>query len=228
MKKNTFLFILIIIFLINFDLKAYKDDFVTVSDIVKKVKNRFNGLDSYQANFLINSEKMGKKKKQKGVIKYKAPDKFLLEFHNPYGQKIVAHKDKMWIYIPSMNVVAEQNLDEKSGLLVSGGSAGLNRLFSQFHYRFASKEQPEKQKDGSKKYTLLLKQRESKNGYREIKLWISEDFFIVKAQGKTSSRKDVEISFSNINTQKTFNNGLFTFDLPSKARVIKNPMILEE
>jgi len=228
LTKKFYAPLFIIIILFNSQLKAYQDNFVTVSDIVKKIKFKFKELKSYQAEFKIISEKMGEEKHQKGEVKYQAPDKFLLNFHKPYGQKIIAKDHKMWIYIPTMNVVAEQDLDSKSGLILTGSKSGLDRLFSKFHYQFASKTQPEKQKDGSKKYTLLLKQRESRNGFRTIKLWVSEEFLITKAQGKTSSRKEIEISFSKIKTNLQFKTGLFTFDIPSKARVIKNPMILEE
>ena len=87
---------------------------------------------------------------------------------------------------------------------------------------------PEVQKDGSKQYTLLLKQRESRSGYRSIKLWISESYFILKAKGETSSGKVVEIQFSNIKTNINLPNGLFKYDIPSRARVIKNPLREQE
>jgi hypothetical protein len=35
-------------------------------------------------------------------------------------------------------------------------------------------------KDGSKMYTLILKQKESRSGYRTITLWVTENFFIQK------------------------------------------------
>jgi outer membrane lipoprotein carrier protein len=209
-------------------LSAYKFDFITVSDIVKKVQSRFGELNSYQANFTIVSEKMGKKTRQKGQIKYKSRDRLSIDFYQPYGQKIVSDGKMMWIYIPSMNVVAEQDLKSDSGLFSAGTKTGLNRLFRKYHYRFAGKEQPEVQKNGDKYYTLVLKQKESRSGYRTLKLWVSEDFIITRAQGETSSGKKVDIEFSNIKTDVDLPNGIFKFDIPSRARVIKNPMITEE
>ncbi len=207
---------------------AYKFDFITVGDVVEQVKKKFESLDSYQAQFNITSTKIGKKSTQSGFIKYKNPGRLIVEYQNPYGQKIVSNGKSMWVYIPSMNVVAEQDLMSDSGLFSSASKSGLERLFQKYHYRFASKEQPEKITDGVKKYTLILKQKEKKSGYRTIKLWISEDYFIERARGETSSGKEVDITFSKIQTDVNLPNGIFKFDMPARARIIKNPMIAEE
>lgn len=228
LKRKSFLTALLIIFVLSSSGFAYKFDFVTVSDVVKKIRKKFSDLETYQASFKILSEQHGKKKLQTGVLKYKRGDRLYLGFHKPYGQKIISNGIMMWIYIPSMNVVAEQDLKSDKSLFSAGTSTGLSRLFSKYHYRFLSKEQPEEQKDGSKQYTILLKQKESRSGYRKIKLWVSEDFMIVKASGETSSGKTIDISFSNIQINKDIPNGVFKFDIPARARVIKNPMLSEE
>ena len=207
---------------------AYKFDFITVSDVVNQTRKKYGSLKSYQANFTIISDKGGKKVTQTGVLRFKASDKLLMEFTSPSRQKIVSNGQMMWLYIPSMNVVAEQDLTSESGLFASGSEAGLNRLFSKYHYKFASKEQPETMKDGSKQYTLVLKQKETRGGYKTINLWISEDHFIRKAEGFTSSGKKIEILLSDIKTDIDLPNSLFKFDIPSSARIIKNPMLSEE
>ena len=147
----------------------------------------------------------------------------MIRFYN--GQKIVSNGKMMWIYIPSLNVVAEQDLNSKLGFF-GKSSSGLKRLFMKYHYKFASKQQPEQTKEG-KFYTLLLKQKESRSGFRRIKLWISEKYMIKKAQGQSSTGKNVQILFTNIRTNIPIKNGVFKFDIPSHARVIKNPMMSE-
>jgi len=224
--SNATLAILFSLFAVN--AFAYKFDFVTVSDVVNNIKKNYSKLESYQANFSILSDKGGKKNNQSGILRFKSSDKLLMEFIQPSRQKIVSDGKMMWIYIPSMNVVAEQDLRSGSGLFTAGSEAGLNRLFSKYHYRFASKDEPETMKDGSKMYTLVLKQKESRGGYKTINLWISESFFIQKAEGFTSSGKKVEITLSDIKTNVDLPNGMFKFDIPATARVIKNPMISEE
>lgn len=209
---------------------GFKDfEFTTVGDVVKKIRKKFSDLESYEAKFKIISEKLGEKTYKEGTIKYKAVNKMLIEFSNPHGQKIISNGKSMYIYIPSMNVVAEQDLKSDSGSLFSSTtSSGLKRLFSKYHYKFASKTQPEKQTDGTMQYTLFLKQRETRSGFRTIKLWISEDYLIKKAYGISTTGKSVEIDFNNIKTNIVLSNEIFEFDIPSKARIIKNPMISEE
>jgi outer membrane lipoprotein carrier protein len=231
-KKNLLVFALTFIVIISSagNISAYKIfEFTTVTDVVKKVKKRFSEMESYQADFKIMSEKSGNKSNRSGRINYKAANRMLIEFSNPPGQKIVSDGKSMWIYIPSMNVVAEQDLKSDSGSIFSSATgSGLRSLFSKYHYKFASKTQPEKQTDGSLQYTLFLKQKESRSGFRTIKLWISEDFIIKKASGESSTGKIIEIQFSNMKTNVALQNGLFQFDIPSQAKIIKNPMISEE
>lgn len=229
-KANLIVISCIIFFfcLSAFNLFAYKFDFTTVSDVVKEVKDKFEKIDSYQADFKMTSEKLGNKTYRSGRVYFKNANKILVEFDQPPGQKIVSDGKTMWIYLPSMNVVAEQDLNSGGSIFFAGTKSGLNRLFAKYHYKFASKTQPEKMDDGTKKYSLYLKQKESRSGFRNIKLFISEDYYITRAYGESSTGKNVEIIFSNIKTNISLPNNRFTFDMPSKARIIKNPMISEE
>ncbi len=229
-ETASLLLVIFFFFLFNFSsLYGYKFEFTTVSDVVKQIKDTFEDFDTYQADFKIISDKAGTKSRQSGRISYKKKNKMAVEFREPYGQKIVSDGKTMWLYIPSMNVVAEQDLkDETGSLFTTGSSSGLKRMFSKYHYKFASKNQPEAQSDGTKSYTLSLKQKESRSGYRTLKIWVSEKYLIKKITGETTSGKNVEIIFENIKTDGDLSNGIFKFDVPSKAKVIKNPFVSEE
>jgi outer membrane lipoprotein-sorting protein len=208
---------------------AIKFDFTTVSDVVKNIKKRYGDIECYSADFRITIDKGGHKTLQQGSLKSKFPNKLLVDFTVPYGQKIVSSDKMMHIYMPSLNVVAEQEVNSEDGSIFSSGSkSGLKRLFNKYHYKFDSKDQPTQDNDGKKYYTLFLKQKESRSGYRTLKLWVSEDYLIKRVSGETSSGKKVDIEFSNIKTNENFSNGIFKFDAPSQARVIRNPMIAEE
>ena len=208
---------------------AIKFDFTTVSDVVKNIKKRYSDIECYSADFKITVDKGGKKNVQQGTLKSKFPNKLLVDFTVPYGQKIVSSDKMMYIHMPSLNVVAEQDVNNDEGSIFSSGTkSGLRRLFSKYHYKFDSKDQPFQESDGRKYYTLFLKQKESRSGYRNLRLWVTEDFLIKKISGETSSGKKVDIEFSNIKTNENFSNGIFKFEVPSQARVIRNPMIAEE
>jgi len=211
------------------DSRADLFNFITVTDIVKKVKKRFSEIDSYQADFTMVSHKMGAVSRQTGTIKYKASNKVLIDCFGPRRYQIVSDGRKMWIYIPAMNSVVRQDLKSDSDSIFSTGTkSGLKRLFSKYHYKFASKNQPELQSDGSKMYTLFLKQKESRGGFRTMKLWVGEDFFITRAEGETAIGKKVEMDLRNIKTNVSLPNGLFKFDIPAQAKVVINPLMSEE
>ena len=208
---------------------AIKFDFTTVSDVVKSIKKRYADIECYSADFKIVIDKGGKKTVQQGTVKSKFPSKLLVDFTLPYGQKIVSADKMMHIYMPSLNVVAEQEVTTEDGSIFSSGTKnGLKRLFNKYHYKFDSKDQPVQDTDGKKYYTLSLKQKESRSGYRTLRLWITEDYLIKKVSGETAAGKKVDIEFSNIKTNENFSNGIFKFEAPSQARVIHNPMIAEE
>ena len=230
-KKSAAAAVLAAVFIAAWALPVFaiKFDFTTVSDVVKSIKKRYSDIECYSADFKITIDKGGKKSQQQGTLKSKFPNKLLVDFTVPYGQKIVSSDKMMYIYMPSLNVVAEQDVNNEEGSIFSSGTkSGLSRLFSKYHYKFDSKDQPSQEADGKKYYTLFLKQKESRSGYRTLRLWVTEDYLIKKMSGETSSGKKVDIEFSNIKTNENFSNGIFKFEAPSQARVIRNPMIAEE
>ncbi|MFW5808239.1 MAG: outer membrane lipoprotein chaperone LolA [Spirochaetota bacterium] len=204
-------------------------EFVTVSDVVKEVKERFADVESYSASFTIRSTKGSDSTVQSGTVRSLKPNMLRVDYTSPTSQKVVSNGERMWIYIPSLNVVAEQDLKEDNTTTFSTSSAvGLKRLFRKYHYKFASKDQPKRLEDGKNYYTLDLKQKERRSGYKTLRLWVNEDYLITRAEGETSSGKTVVIEFSNINLSANLNKSMFTFEVPSNARTIKNPMISEE
>lgn len=224
-KKIIIAFALAVIPLMS----SAKFTFVTVKDVVEEIQNNYSSFKCMSADFIIESEKGGKKTVRNGSLKSMTPNYLLVDFSNPRGQKIVSDGDVMWMYIPSLNVVAEQDLkDDEKGLFSSNSSSGLQRLFKKYHYRFAQKEQPSSDSDGKKYYTIMLQQKESRSGFKTIKIWVDDTYFVRKAEGVTSSGKTVRMIFSNIDTKKEFQKGIFKMDKPASARIIKNPMLSEE
>lgn len=224
-KKNIFMFLLLLLpaFL------SAKFTFTTVSDVVDEVKKKYASFEGMSADFVIESEKGGKKTVRSGTLKTKFPNYLLVDFFSPAGQKLVSDGRVMWLYIPSLNVVAEQDLkDDESGIFSSNSRTGLQRLFKKYHYKFAQKEQPFTDKDGKKYYLIHLQQKESRSGFKTMNIWIDENYLIIRAEGVTSAGKTVKIRFSKIDTAKDFPKGIFKMDKPANARVIKNPMLSEE
>ena len=224
-KKNILVFFMVLAPL----LLSAKFSFTTVSDVVDEVKKKYASFEGMSADFVIESEKGGKKTVRSGTLKSKFPNYLMVDFFSPAGQKIVSDGRVMWLYIPSLNVVAEQDLkDDESGIFSSNSRTGLQRLFKKYHYKFAQKEQPFIDADGKKYYLIDLQQKESRSGFKTMKIWIDEKYMITRAEGVTSAGKTVKIRFSKIDTSKDFQKGIFKMDKPASARVIKNPMLSEE
>lgn len=203
----------------------YKFDFITVNDIVKNVKHAFSKVDNYQARFTMVSERMGKRINQSGTISFMAPHYMRIDFDSPRGQRIVSDGRQVWIYIPSINVIAEQDLDHTFFSVTS--RSGLTRLFSRYHFKFDGKQQPRMEYNANH-YVLFLKQKETRSGFRTLKLWVNEQYFITRASGETANGKNITLEIRNINSTADLKKGFFKFDPPANARIIKNPMLAEE
>ena len=215
--------------LVPISLSAVKFEFTTVSDVVKKIKDRYAGIECLTTEFTMESDKGGRKTTRSGLIRTRYPNYLMVDFYSPAGQKIVSDGDTLWMYIPSMNIVAEQDLkDDEGGLFSSNSRTGLQRLFTRYHYKFAQKEQPSAGPDGKKYYSIFLQQKESRSGYRTIRIWVDENYYVTRAEGETSAGKKVRISFNKIQTDKEYPKGIFKLDKPASARVVKNPMLAEE
>ncbi|HPK44112.1 MAG TPA: outer membrane lipoprotein carrier protein LolA, partial [Spirochaetota bacterium] len=93
--------------------------------------------------------------------------------------------------------------------------------------RFDGKEQP-REESNNRYYVLFLKQKETRSGFRTLKLWVNEQYFITKAYGETASGKNITLEIKNVTTKIDVKKGFFKFDPPSNARIIKNPMLVEE
>ena len=200
--------------------------------IARKVIEKFDKLESYKAQFYIET-KVGKKiKKMSGTCLYKKVGKMRFDFSSPYGDKIISDGKTLWIYIKKLNAVGRQSLTlekkrDNRPIFTEFSGPGLTRLFRKYHYRFDNIQQP--RIIGKEKFFILdLKQKVKIGGFAKIKLFIAQNSYLIKKAvavndfGLTST-----ISFKNIRTNINIQDGKFRFNIPGNAKIVQNPLVNE-
>lgn len=215
----------ILVFFTTLSLDARK--FVHPTDVVKKIKENFYKLDSYQAEFTILSERKDQKKYTKGNAYFKKGGKVNFSFTNPSNDVIISNGKKMWVFIKRLNAVAVQDLkDPGSGKSLAGNltDAGVITLFNRYHYSFDSADQPVTI-NKEKYYKLNLKEKVATGGFSEMKVYVdAQTYFITKMEANAPAGKKVTLTLSNVQYNIELPNSLFQFNIEDNMKVVENAL----
>jgi len=197
----------------------------TVNEIVDNMVKKFEKIRTFTARFYIKSIIEGNEKKSYGTIRYKKPDTFIMVFDKPEDQVIYSDGKILKIYIPELNVVGEQKLESqyRSTFFISGKTS-LYYLRSKYNFSFAKSNKPVMIGD-TPFYLLLLEPRERLSEFKQIKLWVSRYWIIVKAEAETINDNIITISFSKIRINTRLTEHEFEFNLPVNTQTIVNPLL---
>jgi outer membrane lipoprotein-sorting protein len=210
-----------------------KFEFIVAKDIVKGVRQKFKSFNTYEAQFQIVMEKGNKSDFRQGAIYFRKPDKVHMKFTYPYNQVVISDGKFIWIYLPNLKLLGKQDLTKKSedGFFSKATPVGLDRLFSLYHYTFQKGEQPRKGSilKGKEEvfYVLHLRQKVITSGFKEMEVWVDTGFLVRKVVAENALGKKITMEFSNIQTDKSFDDSLFTFnekDYKVKG-IVQNPLV---
>ncbi|MEM7181242.1 MAG: outer membrane lipoprotein carrier protein LolA [Spirochaetota bacterium] len=205
------------------------------SEVVKKIRKKFVNLKAYTANFHITTTtgiRRKSTKNLKGKCTYKKPGMIRYQFSQPAGDLIVSNGKTLWIYIKRKDVVGKQDLTlkkkKKSGkpIFQVSSSAGLNRLFRKYHYKFNSTKQPQKGKDGKSYFVLALEQREKIGGFEHMTLYVdAKTYLIHKTIAKDSLGNKTTLEFSNMRLNPDIEDGIFKYQISGSSKIVNNPLV---
>ena len=197
-------------------------DIVSVNDVKQKMSEMFESIQDYTADFeWINGDVQ-----YSGIIKYKKPDRILLNFEEPQEQKIVSNGQMLYIYIPYLKVVVQQILteDTESEILMTGTETGLSKLFDEYSFSFYDSSSP--QPFGkTRAYHLRLAQKTPKVGFKKMDIWVAQNGLLLQSNGKSPNGVEVSLVFSNIELNTELPDYIFEFDVPADAQIIRNIIV---
>jgi outer membrane lipoprotein-sorting protein len=195
---------------------------ISINDIKKTMEDTFASIEDYTADF----EWVNGNVNYYGRILYKKPNKILLNFEEPEEQVIVSNGLSLYIYLPSLKIVAQQALNEESEstILTTASESGLVKLLDEYSFSFYDTSLPQSFKN-MMAYHLTLDQKKAKVGFKKMDLWVSDTGLILQSSGSSQSGIDVSLTFLNIKLNTELPDYIFDFEVPTDAQIIRNIII---
>jgi outer membrane lipoprotein-sorting protein len=197
-------------------------DIVSINDIKDRMSEMSTSMEDYTAQFIwVNGDV-----RYTGKMKYKRPDRLLLEFTEPEGQKIVANEQLLYIYIPYLKVVCQQSLgeDTESSILSTASESGLSKLFDEYSFSFYDTSALQSF-GNTRAYHLKLVQKRPKVGFKQMDMWVSENGLILQSQSISPNGVTVSLTFSEIQLNVELPDYIFEFEVPADAQIIRNIIV---
>lgn len=229
MKKNEKIFRILIItfFLIlflsilslNFTLKTYSQDNIT--SLVNLMKTRYAAINDYQGKIILQ---VGDNKGtlQEGEMFYKYPGKFKIEINTPEKKVYVCDGKTIYIYYPSLSVVATQNLKKGQVNIQYGQSKEtLGYIFDAYTFNF-SEGKSLYQFNNFKVYKIKGWAKRVEAGFKSLELYVDETGFIVYQSAVNLEGKSIKYYFTSYKTNQDLSDLLFNFNIPDNVQIIEN------
>ena len=224
LKRILFLFFPVFLFLA---LPLYAQEEVEIEIVsINDIKDRMAGMSASIEDYTAQFDWVNGDAHYTGEIKYKKPDRLLLEFVEPEEQKIVANERVLYIYIPYLKVVCQQSLgeDTESSILSTASESGLSKLFEEYSFSFY--DTSVLQTFGTTAaYHLKLTQKRPKVGFKEMDMWVSENGLILQSNSVSPSGIIVSLTFSDIQLNVELPDYIFEFEVPANAQIIRNIIV---
>ncbi len=228
MKKFVSLLFLALL-LITGVKKADAANIVTKETLVKKIQSFFAINKTVTGEFFLKRDNL----LERGIFYFKAPNKFKMVFGFNTGFKIeektiVSTGKQLWVYLPSIKVVINQDISRAQGnIAYSGSGIGIRRLIKKYDYDFYNNDSSLKNEPGVDEPVRILRLYRPKSftGFNEILLYVREDGFILKSRGVTDKNKVIELVRKSIKLNVEVDNKHFVFRVPQDAQIIRNPLV---
>lgn len=189
----------------------------TAQEILRRAERAYDGVRTMRATFVqdLTVPLLDSTQRSRGEIFHRKPDRFLMRFSDPAGDRVVADGRNLWLYYPST--------DPGQVIRASAGEAGRLDLQREFLSdptgRFEATVVGRSEVAGRAATELRLIPRGSEP-YRQVRIWIDDQdslarrFEIVETNDNV---RRVELHDLQVNVQ--LGDDLFTFTPPAGAEV---------
>jgi len=186
----------------------------TANAQAQTLQMRFSGLDSFSAEFnqkLFDADQV-MQEETSGVLRVQRPNRFNLEYRQPYYQLYVANGKELYFYdkdLEQVTVKAQQGMLDNTPAMLLSNPAKLDQLY---HVK------PQGEDEGLFWYELIP--RQAGGSFERVTLAFKENQLrIMELQDSFS--QTTRLTFKNIRRNPDLNPKLFQFTPPKGVDVIR-------
>ncbi|HMB00365.1 MAG TPA: hypothetical protein VKS21_05195 [Spirochaetota bacterium] len=208
-----------------------------VQDVIRLLTNQFNSYRTYRCRF----KEISRGRFLKGYLKYKKPHHLYLKYFDensvPYTEIYVSPK-KLYIYFIQMRIVCEENISKENQQHFKAANTSYKRLLMLYNFNFQEAKTPVTvlseneikkfrltQNKSPRAFHFALTPKDVSIGLDYYNLWIDTRGFIRRSRSRTMDNRIVDIYFYDIEKNIDIPANEFLFEVPAKARVIKNSLL---
>lgn len=225
-KVHLFLIIFLIVnsILIN-SMLIFSQDVFSINDVIKIMKERYSKIQDYYGTIIYVNKKNENSSSvnSEGEIYYKFPNKLKVILKSPREMTIVTNGKKLWVYIPSLFIVGEQELSKKLTIDVDNSQKSISYLLDNYNFKFIE-EKSLYDFNNYKVYKIIGTPKRVEAGFKSIELYVTEDGFIVYQYAITLDNKIISYYFKSVQFNIDIPDRIFEFEseIPDDVQIIKN------
>jgi outer membrane lipoprotein-sorting protein len=193
----------------------------TAEDFFESLSEKYNEINDYAALITISGSSYSTA--MRGRIYFLKPDYMQIKFSEPAGQVLAIDGQSLYIYLPQLVVVQQQEL-KTSG--VSWASAeGLAMMKRGYLVAYAESPDPIPLEEGSEERVIKLRlsRKSSSEQFRVLEVSVNpETLLIRRIVGFTVTNETIQMDFQAIETNTGLSPEFFVYEPPKNAYVNNN------
>ena len=197
-------------------------EIITAAAAFSAVSQQYGQVADYQAEIRISN----RGREMRGIVYYKRPHLFRLNFTDPKDQVIVMDGQNLMLYLPGQSVVMHQSLPRRgeASLATMASAQGLNLLTRGYSISYLDSPNLVPLEAGSRDRVtkFKLEWRSTEEGFRQIIVSVGENGYIRRMEGITKEYQSITYDFINLVVNQNIPDARFRFDPPSSAYTINN------
>ena len=194
----------------------------TAPDFFARVASTYEEVQDYIAQLVVSDSET----ESRGTLYYRRPGSIRIDYSEPEGQIIVSDGTLLRAYIPTENVVLEQQLnsEQQADPAQLASAEGLTLLQENYNIAYLDSPNPQAldESDSTPVVKLRLTWRTPDEQFRELVISVDDDFLIRRIEGITVDYNRITFDFINTRVNQSIPDSRFEFDAPSTANVYDN------
>ncbi len=205
-------------------LPVLSQDIVTAEQFFGKVSDKYAGIVDYEATIGISNANQP----MTGKLYFKSPSLLRIDFSQPPEQVIVFDGERLVVYIPQYRAVLQQETGSAglgAGAASLASREGLTMMKRNYTIAWETSSQATalEQAPGEMAYRLLLTRKTVSEGFKTIRISISEPSLLIRRiEGWTVANDRIAFDFTSVKLNQNIPAARFLYDAPASANVYNN------